>query len=148
MWQQHVSPEGYPYYINAHTGVSQWERPEGWVGDVGSSAGPAGSSLPSGASPSALAAPLPSGSKWVLAADAAGNPFYYDEHVGCWGCPARMLGVGWVGGVGAVVSPGNPVVGVFAGEEPLPGWRCSSPHPFPVPSRVRVRASAGVVHGS
>ena len=26
-WTQHTAPEGYCYYYNSHTGVSQWERP-------------------------------------------------------------------------------------------------------------------------
>lgn len=26
-WSQHTAPEGYQYYYNSHTGVSQWERP-------------------------------------------------------------------------------------------------------------------------
>ena len=26
-WTEHTAPEGYVYYYNARSGVSQWERP-------------------------------------------------------------------------------------------------------------------------
>ena len=26
-WSEHTAPEGYVYYYNSKTGVSQWERP-------------------------------------------------------------------------------------------------------------------------